>query len=82
MAAFVYAITTGAQTDCTSYITNPSFEQGTDGWEHKGMNAQGNSVFSIKDGNTYMERWTGRGEPWAQDGWRRNCATCLPATTS
>ena len=61
LAAFICAITLSAQTDCTSRITNPSFEQGTDGWEHKGMNTQGNSVFSIKDGNTYMERWTGRG---------------------
>ena len=61
MAMFLYAVTTSAQTDCTSYITNPSFEQGTDGWEHTGMSAQGNSVFSIKDGSTYMERWTGRG---------------------
>ncbi|MBQ9559269.1 MAG: hypothetical protein IJV08_04720 [Bacteroidaceae bacterium] len=50
-----------AQTDMTSYLVNPSFEQDTHGWEHKGMSAQGNSVFSIKDGNTYMERWTGRG---------------------
>ncbi|MBR4897815.1 MAG: FIVAR domain-containing protein [Prevotella sp.] len=55
------AIMANAQTDYTSLITNPSFEQGTDGWEHKGMSAQGNNVFSIKDGNTYMERWTGRG---------------------
>lgn len=50
-----------AQTDLTSLITNPSFEQGTDGWNHQGMNAQSNNVFSIKEGNTYMERWTGRG---------------------
>ena len=50
-----------SQTDYTSLITNPSFEKGTDGWEHKGMGAQGNNVFSIKDGTTYMERWTGRG---------------------
>ena len=61
LMAFVFAITMNAQTDCTSYITNPSFEQGTDGWEHKGMSAQGNDVFSIKAGTTYMERWTGRG---------------------
>ena len=61
MGALLWVMTAGAQTDCTSYITNPSFEQGTDGWEHKGMSAQGNNVFSIKDGNTYMERWTGRG---------------------
>jgi len=61
LAAFICAITVSAQTDCTSLITNPSFEQGTDGWEHQDMNAQSNDVFSIKAGNTYMERWTGRG---------------------
>ena len=61
LAALVCAITMSAQTDCTSYITNPSVEKGTDGWEHKGMGVQDNSVFSIKDGSKYMERWTGRG---------------------
>ena len=50
-----------AQTDYTSRITNPSFEQDAEGWTHKGMSAQGNNVFSIKDGNIYMEKWTGRG---------------------
>ena len=50
-----------AQTDCTSLITNPSFELGTEGWVHQGMNAQTNTVFSIKSGNTYMERWIGSG---------------------
>ena len=59
--ALICAMTANAQTDYTSLITNPSFEQGTDGWEHQGMGAQSNNVFSIKDGNTYMERWTGRG---------------------
>lgn len=61
LAALMYVVTANAQTDYTSLIVNPSFEQDTEGWEHKGMNAQGNSVFSIKEGNTYMERWTGRG---------------------
>ena len=61
LAALVCAITMSAQTDYTSLITNPSFEKGTDGWEHQGMSAQTNSVFSIKSGSTYMERWTGRG---------------------
>ena len=51
-----------AQTDMTSYITNPSFENdGTAGWVHKSMGAQGNNVFNIKDGTTYLEKWTGRG---------------------
>ena len=48
-------------TDYTARIANPSFEQGNEGWVHKNMNAQGNSIFDIKDGNTYMEKWTGRG---------------------
>ena len=50
-----------AQTDYTSRITNPSFEQDANGWQHKGMSVQGNSVFSIKQGQKYMEKWTGRG---------------------
>ena len=54
-------VTLAAQTDYTSRINNPSFEQGNEGWEHKNMGAQGNSVFSIKAGTTYMEKWTGRG---------------------
>ena len=41
-----------AQTNFTSYITNPSFEQGTEGWVQKSMSTQGNSVFDIKAGNT------------------------------
>jgi len=61
LTALMCAIMTIAQTDYTSLITNHSFEQGTDGWEHQGMSTQTNSVFSIKSGNTYMERWTGRG---------------------
>ena len=61
LTAIVYTVVSNAQTDCTSLIVNPSFEQGTDGWGHQGMSAQGNSVFSIKSGSTYMERWTGRG---------------------
>ena len=54
-------LTASAQTDYTSYITNSSFEQDATGWIHKSMSAQGNSVFTLKQGNTYMEKWTGRG---------------------
>jgi len=57
----LFAVTVSAQTNYTSLITNPSFEQEAEGWTNKGMKAQNNSVFSIKDGNVYMERWTGRG---------------------
>lgn len=50
-----------AQTDYTSKIQNPSFEQGMTGWNYKNMGTQGNSVFTLKDGSTYVEKWTGRG---------------------
>ncbi|MDO4994147.1 MAG: hypothetical protein Q4E32_03990 [Bacteroidales bacterium] len=51
-----------AQTDFTSRITNPSFENnGSEGWVHQGMSPQGNDVFTLKAGSTYMEKWTGRG---------------------
>lgn len=40
---------------------NPSFEQGLEGWTNKGMQTQANDVFDIKAGNTYLEKWTGRG---------------------
>jgi hypothetical protein len=50
-----------AQTDYTLSITNPSFEQGMTGWTYKSMNTQGNNVFTLKDGSTYVEKWTGRG---------------------
>ena len=61
MGALMWTVTMNAQTDYTSRIKNPSFEQGTNGWECEGMSAQTNNVFSIKDGSTYMERWTSRG---------------------
>ena len=50
-----------AQTDYTAKITNPSFESDAEGWVHKGMGAQGNDVFNVKEGSKYMEKWTGRG---------------------
>ena len=47
--------------DYTSWITNPSFEDGTEGWTVDGMGTQGNSSFSLKAGNIYMERWVSKG---------------------
>ena len=47
--------------DWTNLITNPSFEDGTEGWAVNGMGTQGNSVFSIKAGSTYLERWVSKG---------------------
>lgn len=54
-------LTLFAQTDQTKSITNPSFESDFDGWVHKSMSIQGNSVFTLKSGNNYVEKWTGRG---------------------
>ena len=47
--------------DVTSYIVNPSFEDGTTGWENDGLFTQTNSVFPGKAGNTYVERWVNIG---------------------
>ncbi len=49
-----------AQTDMTSRMVNPSFEQNLDGWENNGMQAQSNSAFKLKVGSKYCEKWTGR----------------------
>jgi len=42
-------------------VVNPSFEDGTTGWNVSGMKTQTNNSFTIKAGNTYMEKWTSRG---------------------
>ncbi len=52
---------TSAQVDYTSCIKNPSFESGKTDWVFKSMNTQDNTVFSIKEGSIYIEKWTGRG---------------------
>ena len=49
-----------SSTDRTSYIINPSFENGTNGWVCENLSAQTNSDFR-KAGSTYMERWVGKG---------------------
>lgn len=47
--------------DMTSHIVNPSFEEGSEGWENDGMLEQTNSIFIGKSGNIYMERWVSIG---------------------
>ena len=47
--------------DCTSYIVNPSFENGTDGWKCANLQSQSNNDFSKKAGSTYMEKWVATG---------------------
>lgn len=45
----------------TSLITNPSFENGTTGWDNNGLKTQTNSSFTGKAGTTYLERWVNIG---------------------
>ncbi len=45
----------------TSLITNPSFEDGTIGWDNQGFSTQTNSYFPGKSGSTYLECWVSRG---------------------
>lgn len=47
--------------NCTSYITNPSFEDGFNGWTQAGLQTQTNSDFPEKAGGTYVEKWTATG---------------------
>lgn len=63
--------------DITSWIVNPSFEDGLSGWTCKDMKTQSNTSFSIKDGTNYVERWTGRGES-VGNGSVRQTLTGLP----
>ena len=50
-----------AQEDRTSLITNPSFEDGFNGWTQEGLQTQTNSDFPKKEGGTYVEKWTSSG---------------------
>lgn len=61
LAVLSCALMVNAQTDYTQLITNPSFESGFNGWEFKSLSIQSNSVFSIKAGTNYAEKWTGKG---------------------
>ena len=47
--------------DCTSYIQNPSFEDGFNKWTQTNLQTQTNSDFPKKAGGTYVEKWTGSG---------------------
>ncbi|MCR5781055.1 MAG: hypothetical protein K6G70_11025 [Bacteroidaceae bacterium] len=51
-----------AQQDVTNlFITNASFEDGTEPWTVSELSSQKNSSFSKKDGSFYMEKWTWQG---------------------
>lgn len=63
VASFTACVAGYAQQDVTAtYLQNPSFESGLDGWANEGMQTQTNSYFSIKDGRTYCESWVNRGQ--------------------
>ncbi|MDE6722238.1 MAG: hypothetical protein K2J84_08865 [Bacteroidaceae bacterium] len=59
----------GAQTEisednpqnCTSYIVNPSFENGTEGWKSANLQSQSNNDFPKTAGAKYMEKWVQAG---------------------
>ena len=55
----VLTLTLSAQTqqDMTNYISNPSFENGTDGWTLSGVKRQDNTAFTKKSGKYYIEKW-------------------------
>lgn len=57
----VLTLTLSAQTqqDMTNYISNPSFENGTDGWTLSGVKRQDNTAFTKKSGKYYIEKWVG-----------------------
>lgn len=68
-----------ADADVTStYIKNPSFEQGMEGWSNQGMQTQTNSYFTLKDGKTYCEAWVNRGSKLADVSVTQNLTGLQP----
>lgn len=45
----------------TKRMKNPSFENGFTNWTQSEMQTQTNTSFTLKAGNTYVEKWTDRG---------------------
>ena len=72
-------MTVGAQEsiDMTSYISDPSFENGAKGWTTENLQSQSNTSFSKKDGRYYMEKWTSQNYT-VGDGSARQTLTNLP----
>ena len=58
----LFSLNCSAQTDATKYISNPSFETGgLSKWKSSGLQVQGNSSFSKKNGSVYVEKWVSKG---------------------
>lgn len=47
--------------DYSSYLVNPSFEEGFTGWTNVNLASQSNTSFSKKKGTYYVEKWVGSG---------------------
>ena len=60
--ALCTTLNASAQTDATKYISNSSFETGgLSKWKSSGLQVQGNSSFSKKNGSVYVEKWVSKG---------------------
>lgn len=47
--------------EVTEWLTNPSFEDGMNGWTNNGFKTQNNTSFALKDGTYYCEQWVAGG---------------------
>ena len=61
LAVLTIAVSAQDVQDMTQYITNPSFESGTNGWTLGSLSRQSNSEFKQKEGTYYMEKWVSKG---------------------
>lgn len=61
LTVLVMALWAEGPKDVTSLIVNPSFENGLKGWKTSNLQTQTNSVFTMKAGGTYVEKWVSKG---------------------
>lgn len=74
----VFSVTASAQTDVTdTYLSNPSFEDGLTDWTSSGMSTQTNTSFTLKDEDTYIEKWVSKGS-LVGDGYVQQTISSLP----
>lgn len=74
----LWAVGAHGQTDVTdTYLSNPSFEDSFTDWESSELETQTNSSFSLKDEDTYVEKWTSWGSE-VGDGYVKQTIDSLP----
>ena len=57
-----FALPAWADTNVTTrYVKNASFESGFNNWTQANMQTQTNTSFTLKAGNTYVEKWVSKG---------------------